>query len=224
MPKALQEVERCVKCGKVLPKDAAAAPKRLPRCKCPKVKLGPRGHGSRIRKDCIICRDDDLDIIEDEYINWELSAKQIAQRYGFDYRREVLPHLRGRGLVRSRAVNNMPLYLMAQEAAEDAIASGEVSADTALKVGVDVAKHIDKLEGRITHQVEHNASLTLVAPPLPGGAPGSENDEQAVLDAEFEDILAELEDGDDPPQLVAGKPDPERVSVSKGSVDAPSEG
>ena len=189
--KALAKVERCVKCGKVLLKEDATAPAALPRCTCQQIAEKRVTHGTQIVKArCELCKSIELVLIEDEYVNWEIDAKEIATRYGFSYREDVLPHLHGRGLIRRRAINNVPLYLKAEEMGMDALSAGLVTPDTAAKLGLQAAMHIDKVEGRITQRIGIDTQLTLVAPPLPGGPPGSEKDED-IIDGEWEELLGE---------------------------------
>lgn len=190
----LQKLARCVKCGGVMQRDfskTATLPVKVKRCECNTAVSGrPKGHGLTINRQCALCRHDDIDIIEDAYINWDLTAQQIANKTGLDYKTVILPHFRGRGLLRERAFNNVPFYEKAVHKAMQHLDADEVDPDTVMRVAASVAKQADAVEGRVIQkaQVAHKGELTIVQPPMPGGAPGSEQD--ANVDQEkFQDII-----------------------------------
>lgn len=127
---------------------------------------------------CKVCASPARSEIEEKYIGWEATAEDLADQYGLPHLL-LLRHFRARNLIYKRVANTFSLHLKVQEEGKRVLNAGIVDPDVVAKLAVDSAKHMDKMEGRIVqkHDVAHQGQLQVVAPPLPGGAPGSEQDD-----------------------------------------------
>lgn len=153
-----------------------------------------RPHLSEYDEDCPICTHTKCSIIEDRYKAWDKPGA-IAEDFNLQLG-DLLAHVRKLGLSEEKAKNQRHFYRVAMEKGMEYIEEGLASPDTIARIGLDAAKHIDRLEGRIIdkHQIEAQKTLTIVAPPLPGGIieaipekPAQLSSESGIIEATFEE-------------------------------------
>ena len=133
---------------------------------------------------CPVCLHPDKSSIEDRYLSWDESPKQLAERYNVQ-ERAVKAHAKHSGLDFDKVRNQADLYRIIQQKGAEAIQEGLVDPNVAARLALDAAKQMDKVEGRIVvnHNVEATKTIQIVAPPIPGGIIEAKVEEEEIEEA-----------------------------------------
>lgn len=125
------------------------------------------GHKQGYDSNCSVCVHEHRPLIENLYLEWHPHA-WIIDRFDLD-EEDFARHVRTGRLASKKADNRRAFYRHVMENGREALAN--VSPDTAVKLGMDAAKHVDKLDGLVINRVRDESPKTIVvtASPSPDG-------------------------------------------------------
>jgi len=123
---------------------------------------------------CVICQHPQRALIEELYQRGtpqtELAKIIDPKGHHETARREMTYHAQALGLAEKRLGEWRNFYQAFLDAGADALALGEVSADTKARLALQAQKQLDEIEGRTDKKQIDMPNLQFIAIPAPGGA------------------------------------------------------